>query len=178
MMFTCDYKWLSVGVRFVYDVHIWFKPQTTYGICLWWSHVILNELQFYDVHIWCSHMIWPYMMCVYDLPYMMHICDLPLITCDDHMWFKVVFMLKCSHMMFTYDLHVYDVGIWCSHMMLGYDVHIWTCLKIIYGFPLRWWTNIPNSKVFTSNGGVFQWVRLPVSSQIHRGISPLDFFIC
>ena len=138
MMFTCDYKWLSVGVRFVYDVHIWFKPQTTYGICLWWSHVILNELQFYDVHIWCSHMIWLYMMFVYDLPYMMHICDLPLITYDDHMWFKVVFMLKCSHMMFTYDLHVYDVGIWCSHMMLGYDVHIWTCLKIIYGFPLRW----------------------------------------
>ena len=137
MMFTCDYKWLSVGVRFVYDVHIWFKPQTTYGICMWWSHVILNELQFYDVHIWCSHMIWLYMMFVYDLPYMMHICDLPLITYDDHMWFKVVFMLKCSHMMFTYDLHVYDVGIWCSHMMLGYDVHIWTCLKIIYGFPLR-----------------------------------------
>ena len=136
-MFTCNFNWLSVGVRFVYDVHIWFKPQTTYGICLWWSHVILNELQFYDVHIWCSHMIWLYMMFVYDLPYMMHICDLPLITYDDHMWFKVVFMLKCSHMMFTYDLHVYDVGIWCSHMMLGYDVHIWTCLKIIYGFPLR-----------------------------------------
>ena len=66
----------------------------------------------------------PYMMLAYDVHMWFSVCDVcmwslyVMFTCDDHIWFLLIF----SKILHTYELHMWfsvcDVGIWCSHVML------------------------------------------------------------